>query len=809
MPTPTFPLLALTLSSLAILAMRRHALAWGLADLPGGRKEHQGVIPLIGGLGVFIGFLLVQPLLGIAMAGWLPFYVGLVGLLVCGVVDDARVIRSTDKLGIQLTVAALMVVSGGQSLDYLGTFPLLGEIHLGWWLAMPFTILAVTGLINAINMMDGVDGLAGSSALSMLAWLAFVAALQGQLELLAMIVTLGASLVGFLLFNLRHPWRRSASVFMGDAGSMALGFAIAWFVVALSQSDTALVSPVAYAWLLALPVMDTLSLMVRRMRQGRSPFAPDRDHLHHLFLRARFTPGQTTMILMLMVGASGGVGVMLSLAGVPDGLLLVGWLCLLVLHDLFVRCAWRTSKALRRIHLATLGAAASHQRQRWSVRLHQRPMVGGKRRLVAVLGAYLLCFNITLNVTLALAGGGMMLVAALASPAVLWRDLHRLPLFWVSLLLSAYVVLRLMAGGGPGRAVDWSWLWLAGLVSLPLGWWLAQLRVHWTGLVVSLLGGGAMALVLQADWSRLPQQMLTSPGAWGEPGRVGFMTGMGVMVVLASLFAGLQRLGIGWRPTYQVALSLLCALAGGVVLVSTGFVTAWLATLAGVLCFAVASALLGGHPRHRSGRRGFLLMLVAGAAAVVSLQLLAGNGADLAMLFIEPLQALGLALRGEMAQAHVLHPGMAERLLLWQQAWQAWQGHWLFGHGAGAITADAWPSGYRDDFSLVAAVATGLGLVGVVGFATVVLISLHALIGVALKRLWPASWALGTLSCGVMVLVMSLLAMPVYYPQVLVFLMFFSAFTQAAVIHNAWLRQPRQSPPLSPTRLQRRPLPLA
>ncbi|WP_416137198.1 hypothetical protein ACM26W_11860 [Halomonas sp. HK25] len=786
--TPLLPLLALGLSALSILLLRRPAVAWGLADMPGGRKQHQGTIPLTGGLGVFIGFLLVQPLLSVPLGELMPLYVGLVALVACGVIDDARDMRSTVKLGVQLAVAALMVVWGQQVLGYLGRFPLVGELHLGW-LAVPFTVVAVAGLINAINMMDGVDGLAGGSALSVLGWLGFVAALQNQLTLLAVIVTLAASLVGFLLFNMRHPLRQKASVFMGDAGSMALGFAIAWFVVALSQSPNAVVSPIAYGWVLALPVMDTLSLMVRRIRKGRSPFAADRDHLHHIFLRAGFTPGQTTLLLMLLVAALGAVGVMFSLAGVPDVLLLVGLVGLLILHDLFVRRAWRTSKALRRLHLATLGAARAHQQERLLVRLRHRPLVGGLRRRVAVLGAYVLCFSLPLNMPLMLVGAAMLLAAALASAPVLWRDLSRLPLLWISLALSGFVLLRLVSGGGFEQG-DLSVLALSGLISLPLAWWLAQLRVHWTWLLLTLLSGGAVAFVMQADWVRLEQGALTSPWAWGEPGRVGFMASAGLMLLLALLFSGLQRLGTGWRPAYQVAVSLVCAVPGVVILMGTGFTSAWLATLAGVLCFAAMSPVLGRHQGYRIGRLGLLVVLGLALLGAGSLHLMLGGGSALALVVVEPLQALGMALRGEMAEAQALHPGMVERLTLWHHAWQAWQDNWLLGSGQLAPAGvEARLAGYPNYYSMVAAVASGLGLVGLIGFAAVVLIPVQAVVWMALKRVWHSSWALGVLSCGVTVLVMALLAMPAQYPESLAFMVLITAAGQLAVIQKSWLKE--------------------
>src|SRR5690554_446715 len=787
--TPILPLLALGLSALAILLLRRPAVAWGLADIPGGRKQHQGIVPLTGGLGVFIGFLLVQPLLSVPLGELLPLSVGLVALVACGVIDDARDMRRTVKFGVQLAVAALMVLWGQQVLVTLGRFPLVGEVHLGW-LAVPFTIVAVAGLINAINMMDGVDGLAGGSALSVLGWLGFVAALQSQLTLLAVIVTLAASVMGFLLFNMRHPLRRRASVFMGDAGSMALGFAIAWFVVALSQSETAVVSPIAYGWVLALPVMDTLSLMVRRLRKGRSPFSADRDHLHHIFLRAGFTPGQTTLILMLLVAALGAVGVSFSLAGVPDGLLLVGLVGLFALHDLFVRRAWLTSKALRRLHLATLGAARVQQSERLAVRLRQRPLVGGKRRRLAVLGAYVLCFTLPLSMPLAMAGAAMMLAAALASAPALWRDLSRLPLFWLSLALSGYVLVRLGLGGASLEDEGLYLLALTGLLSLPLAWWLAQLRVHWTWLLLTLLSGGAVAFVMQADWVRLEQGSLTSPWAWGEPGRVGFMASAGLMLLLALLFSGLQRLGTGWRPAYQVAVSLVCAVPGVIILMGTGFTTVWLATLAGVLCFAAASPVLGRHQGYRIGRLGLLVVLALGMLGAGTLQLMLGGGTALALVVVEPLQAIGMALRGELDQARALHPGMVERLSLWYHAWQAWQGSWLLGTGQLApASVEARLASYPNYYSLVAAVGAGLGLVGLVGFAAVVLIPAQAVAWMALKRVWHSSWALGVLSCGVTVLVMALLAMPAQYPESLAFMVLLTAAAQMAVLQKSWIKQ--------------------
>lgn len=790
--TPILPLLALGLSALAIVLLRRPAVAWGLADIPGGRKQHQGIIPLTGGLGVFTGFLLVQPLLSVPVGELLPLYAGLVALVACGVIDDARDMRSTVKLVIQLGVAALMALWGQRVLGYLGTFPLTGELHLGW-LAVPFTIVAVAGLINAVNMMDGVDGLAGGSALSVLAWLAVVAALQSQLTLFAVIMTLGASLVGFLLFNMRHPWRSKASVFMGDAGSMALGFAIAWFIVELSQRPGALVSPIAYGWLIALPVMDTLSLMVRRVRKGRSPFSADRDHLHHIFLRAGFTPGQTTLILMLLVAVLGGIGVVLSLAGVPDILLLLGLLLAFAAHITFVALAWHTSKALRRLHRATLGRDIDPKAAQL-VRFRRNARVGSGRRQLALAGLYSLALGIGLDPRLALLGWAMAVVAAALSYPLFWRDLLRLRLFWVSLALTLYVLWRGLASGqlaSPGASVPWWGLAaIAGLASLPLAWWLAQMRLHWSWLVLTVVLGGGLSFMLQADWARLEVGEMASPWAWGAPPQQGFMAGIGLVMLLAMLFVGLQRLGMGWRPRVQVALALLLSMPTVLVLTGSGYITAWLAAGVGCAVYVLATPVLGRHQGHRLGRMGLFALFCIMLFGILAHDSVLNSQASLVQRLVEPLQALGLLLGGELEAARQLHSGVVERVMLWGKAWQGFQAHWLLGNGmlapSGEVEALA---GYRDYASLLASVASGLGLVGLVGFMAVMMLPLRALVWANLNRQWHAVWGLGILSCGVTVLTFSLLAMPLHYPASTMMIVLITAAIQAASFQRLWYLQ--------------------
>ncbi|MCL7939435.1 undecaprenyl/decaprenyl-phosphate alpha-N-acetylglucosaminyl 1-phosphate transferase [Halomonas sp. ATCH28] len=790
--TLLFPALAMLLSAVAIRALRRPALAMGLADRPGGRKQHQGIIPLTGGLGVFIGFVVVQPLVAASLLELLPLYAGMALLVACGVYDDARDMRSLLKLGVQLAAALLMVLWGRQVVVTLGDFPGVGLVQLGA-IAAPLTVIAVAGLINAVNMMDGIDGLAGGVVVAMLAWLGVVAGLQGQLGLLAVIASLAFAVAGFLVFNLRHPWRRKANVFMGDAGSMALGLAIAWFVVALSQHEQAVLAPVAYGWVLVLPVTDTLSLAIRRVRKGQSPFAADREHLHHLFLRAGFSHEGTTLALVAIVFALGAVGVLGSLVGVPDVLLLLGLIGVAMLHYVFIRHAWRTSKALRRLYANSMTIARfSRGEPLLEVMLRTRPLVAGWRRYLALAGLYLGIFSLALSAWGAALGAGLVLVATLLSCRLFWRDVSHLPLFWVSAGLTLFLVARSL-GAELGGSVSPDWrplVLLAGIISVPLGWWLAQSRLHWPGLFGVLLLGGAAAFIARVDWSRLEQGMLANPWVWGHPAQTGFLASVGLLMLVAMLFSGLQRLGTGWRPAYQVGVAMLLATLVMMVLVATHYGSGWIGALAGLGCFALATPLLGRPQGERLGLWGIAALGALGGISLVTWYGLSDGSPPVLEGITRPLEAGSLYLRGELEAAYAVHAGTVERLMLWGHAREAWLARPLLGSGSMAPTVySGWLAGYQGFHSLYAGIAVGFGLVGLLGFAAVAVICLRAVLLMAVERIWPAAWVLGLLSSGVSVVVMFALAVPIREAGSLAMMVLLMAACCAAVFQRDWLRQ--------------------
>jgi UDP-GlcNAc:undecaprenyl-phosphate GlcNAc-1-phosphate transferase len=141
-----------------------------------------------------------------------------------------------------------------------------------------------------------------------------------------------AALLGFLVFNMRNPLRRKAMVFLGDAGSMSLGLTLAWFGMGLGRGADPILAPIAVAWILALPIMDTCAQFARRVAQGRHPFSADRNHFHNHFVNAGVSVGRATAVITLIGFLLGLIGVGGMLAGVPEPILAYGWIATLFLH---------------------------------------------------------------------------------------------------------------------------------------------------------------------------------------------------------------------------------------------------------------------------------------------------------------------------------------------------------------------------------------------------------------------------------------------------------------------------------------------
>ena len=310
-------LLALGITAASIPMLARAARGWGLLAHPGQRRNHDGAVPTIGGLAMGAAFLAAYALTGLA-ANLSPLLAAAVVVtLIGGVLDDRHELRSLPKFGFQIAAAALLALGGDALLTHLGNLMGPELFTLGRW-AIPLTVFALVGVMNAINMADGLDGLAGGLALAACLNFGAAASLAGHgAEFAAICITTGAA-AGFLYFNARSPWRRQAAVFMGDTGSLLLGLLLGWFAVRLAMAERSALAPITAVWILALPVGDTVTLLIRRALRRRNPFHADRQHLHHILLALGLSNGQAVAALVVVSFVAGALAIAAESAGVPQ-----------------------------------------------------------------------------------------------------------------------------------------------------------------------------------------------------------------------------------------------------------------------------------------------------------------------------------------------------------------------------------------------------------------------------------------------------------------------------------------------------------
>lgn len=322
------------------------AIKVGLVDLPSQRKHHSGEVPLLGGVAMGVTFLAVLILSGVPLDGYRVLIGGGLLLIFVGVLDDIHELSATARMVIQISVALLMVTLDGVVSASLGNLLGLGSIEMDAW-AIPFTVLAVVGVINAVNMSDGIDGLAGGIVLIAVAFLALVAALSGRTSDLTVLMVLIGVVAGFLIYNFPSRFSNQSKIFMGDSGSTLLGFLVVWFMLSLSQGEGSELRPVTALWILAYPIMDMAAIMIRRKLKGRSLFAPDREHLHHVFLLTGYSSRKTVTTLLLINLLLGSIGIVSQIMGVAEYVMFYAFLLLMLAYLFALRHAWKLMRAIK------------------------------------------------------------------------------------------------------------------------------------------------------------------------------------------------------------------------------------------------------------------------------------------------------------------------------------------------------------------------------------------------------------------------------------------------------------------------------
>ena len=291
---------ALLATYFATPVVRLFAAKINAVDVPDDRKVHAAPIPCLGGLAIYAGFLLAL-LIALVLANLagiklnLAVILGIVFsstiLLVVGIVDDVRGLRPTTKLIWQIAAAAVVIYLGVE-ISFISN-PFNGIWLLGIF-AVPLTLLWVVGITNAMNLIDGLDGLAaGVTAISALT-LFFVALRTHQPGAALLMLALAGAVLGFLRFNF-FP----ASIFLGDSGSMFLGFVLAAASIIGVLKTTLVVALVIPVLILGVPIFDTLFAIGRRLSKGRHPFEADNKHIHHMLLRAGFNKREAVLAIYI------------------------------------------------------------------------------------------------------------------------------------------------------------------------------------------------------------------------------------------------------------------------------------------------------------------------------------------------------------------------------------------------------------------------------------------------------------------------------------------------------------------------------
>jgi UDP-GlcNAc:undecaprenyl-phosphate GlcNAc-1-phosphate transferase len=287
-------ILAMVVAMATLPVLVRLANKWLIVDQPGERKVHVIPVPRVGGLamacGVLVAALLTIPLQGTEI--WFLVAGGI--LIVFGAFDDRFDLDYRIKLIGQLLAVNIVVILGGVQIQ---TLTLDDRITLPGWISMPLTVIFLVGVTNAINLADGLDGLAGGTTFLCLCAVALLSSIGGPSTSTALSLAFAGAVLGFLRFN-THP----ASVFMGDAGSQLLGFTIGVLSIVATQNLGSQVSAALPVLLLALPILDTLSVMVQRIGEGRSPFSPDKNHIHHKLLAMGFDHHEAVMVIYTVQG---------------------------------------------------------------------------------------------------------------------------------------------------------------------------------------------------------------------------------------------------------------------------------------------------------------------------------------------------------------------------------------------------------------------------------------------------------------------------------------------------------------------------
>jgi UDP-GlcNAc:undecaprenyl-phosphate/decaprenyl-phosphate GlcNAc-1-phosphate transferase len=324
----------------------------GLVDKSSDRKGDVRPIPLIGGIAIFIGLMLTSFLFSSSLQEYRLLFFALGILVLVGILDDFREISPLAKSLAQIAAASVLVLADDQVIYFIGD--IFGTSSDGaavktqglGWLAEPLTIFSIVALINIVNFIDGHDGLAGILSLVTVVAIGFLIIVGGQAVHSELVWVVAALLMAFLCFNLPMRFTTNRRVYLGDAGSMFLGLVLAFLLIDLSQPElsvdadwkTIVIPATCVPWLLGIPLVDGISVIIRRLMTGRSPVVADLDHIHHHLNLLGWKSVRILLAITFFHLVLVGTGIFYVVSGVSDPVVFWSFLALLFFY---VCVQWR------------------------------------------------------------------------------------------------------------------------------------------------------------------------------------------------------------------------------------------------------------------------------------------------------------------------------------------------------------------------------------------------------------------------------------------------------------------------------------
>ena len=322
---PLLVLLASAITIVSINLLRPLAISINLVDTPSFRKKHSGIIPLIGGISMFLGVILTILVSSYDLNDFSYFLFASLAIILIGVLDDHQDISASVRLVFQVLIGIILVLSGKINIESFGNIISNDELILNQW-SYFVTILAIITGINAVNMADGIDGLAGGNSLITFLAILYLSIDSLNREILLIVFLFCAVLPVFLIFNLCLGISSKKKIFMGDAGSMFIGLTIVWVLIDLSQGSTRSFSPVTALWLFSIPLIDLSAAFLRRLFSGTSPFRPDLFHIHHLLMKSGIREKYALILILFASLIMATIGILGEILAIPEKLMFIGFM---------------------------------------------------------------------------------------------------------------------------------------------------------------------------------------------------------------------------------------------------------------------------------------------------------------------------------------------------------------------------------------------------------------------------------------------------------------------------------------------------